>query len=180
MRSAKFSEADIIATGKALEQEGKDVSPNAIKIKLGGGNPARIKKVWNDYIGDAKLSEPLQSKLDRPLSPDEKFALQIDLPIRNAATKVETVFELLLDELKGQMSQNFHNSLGNEVSDRSYEVGQLKSKLKWANEELAQVKRYRIEEQQLLWKKERENRKLTDTVDRLTRQLNELQNNKST
>ena len=44
MRKAKYNDEDIIAAGKFLQSEGKDVSPNAIKNQLGGGNYARIKK----------------------------------------------------------------------------------------------------------------------------------------
>lgn len=66
-----------------------------------------------------------------------------------------------------------------ETSKLSFKVGELKSKLKFADEGLAQVKEYRAKEQLLLMEKTKENAELKDTVDHLTRQLEKLQEKQS-
>ncbi|WP_150912539.1 DNA-binding protein [Marinobacter halotolerans] len=175
MRKAKFSKEAIIAAGKTLQSQGSDVSPNAIKLELGGGNPTRIKKVWDEYVGTAESSDSGKSKLESRINPDNDLAFQIDIPVRRAAFEVETVFESLLHDLTDKIPEKLDDLVDVETSKLSFKVGELKSKLKFANEDLAQVKRYRAEEQRLLMEKTKENAELKDAVDHLTRQLKTLQ-----
>lgn len=85
MRKAKFSKEDIIAAGKTLQSQGGDVSPNAIKLQLGGGNPNRIKQIWDEYVGTAESSDSGKSKLERGINPDNDLAFEIDIPVGRAA-----------------------------------------------------------------------------------------------
>tara|TARA_B100002003_G_C14157587_1_gene557830 strand:+ start:8624 stop:9166 length:543 start_codon:yes stop_codon:yes gene_type:complete len=179
MRKAKFSKKDIIAAGKTLQSQGSDVSPNAIKLQLGGGNPNRIKQIWDEYVGNAESSDSGKSKLEHGITPDNDLAFQIDIPVWRAAHQVETVFESLLRELTDKIPEKLDDLVDIETSKLSFKVGELKSKLKFADEGLAQVKEYRAKEQLLLMEKTKENAELKDTVDHLTRQLEKLQEKQS-
>jgi colicin import membrane protein len=56
-RVAEYSAEKIIEAGKNIELAGKRVTPFAIREKLGGGSPERIKGIWERHID--KLGESI-------------------------------------------------------------------------------------------------------------------------
>ena len=181
MRKAKFTREDIIAAGKTLQSQGSDVSPNAIKLQLGGGNPTRIKQIWDEYHSSAESSASRKSRLDRPLSRYDELALEIDIPVKSAATSVastvETVFESLLTDLTETMSRKLNQKLQDETSRFSLKVGELQGKLEFAEQEIALLKRYREDDSKRLKEKTKENADLEFQISSLQRQLEKLHEN---
>ncbi len=55
MRPVEFSDEAIIQAGQALRQAGRNVTGFALRQKIGGGNPARLRQVWDDHL--ASLTE---------------------------------------------------------------------------------------------------------------------------
>lgn len=180
MKPPKYTEEDIIAAGKSLQARSKEVSPNAIKLQLGGGNPARIKKVWDEHAGDPESSEPRQSRLHSPLDPNDDFALEIDMPLRNASYKVEAVFQSLIDDLKISMQRKLDHLLDIRTRDLSLELGELTSELKHANRQIDHWKESREEISRSLMEKSKENKRLMTSVDSLSKQIDDLEKKQST
>lgn len=68
-RVAEYKDEDIINTGVELEKKGEQVTPSAIRKKLGGGSSVRIKEVWNNFLNERDK----QSNLDKTIT-------EIELP----------------------------------------------------------------------------------------------------
>lgn len=50
MRPAEISQEQIIEAGKALQAEGRNITGFALRQRVGGGNPARMRQVWDEYV----------------------------------------------------------------------------------------------------------------------------------
>jgi len=50
MRPAEFAPEDIIAAGEALQAASRNVTGFALRQKVGGGNPNRLKQVWDQHL----------------------------------------------------------------------------------------------------------------------------------
>lgn len=61
MRPAEFPSEDIIAAGNALLVAGRPITGFAIRQKIGGGNPNRLKQVWDEHVASqtAAKAEPV-------------------------------------------------------------------------------------------------------------------------
>lgn len=62
MRPADYSEEQIIEAGKGLEEEGKRVTPFGIRERMGGGQPQRIRTVWDSYVAGESAQEARQEQ----------------------------------------------------------------------------------------------------------------------
>lgn len=49
MRPATFEPQEIIEAGLALQAEGKNITGFALRNRTGGGNPTRLKQLWDEY-----------------------------------------------------------------------------------------------------------------------------------
>lgn len=61
MRPAEFTTEAIISAGQELYAAGRAVTGFAIRQKVGGGNPARLKQVWEEHVSSQSVtkSEPV-------------------------------------------------------------------------------------------------------------------------
>lgn len=50
MRPATFEPDIIIEAGLALQAEGRKITGFALRGRIGGGNPARLKQIWEEYL----------------------------------------------------------------------------------------------------------------------------------
>ncbi|EMQ7510921.1 DNA-binding protein [Escherichia coli] len=50
MRPAIFEPQQIVEAGLALQAEGRNITGFALRNRVGGGNPGRLKQVWDEYI----------------------------------------------------------------------------------------------------------------------------------
>lgn len=50
MRPAEFTAEQIIEAGKALQEKGRSITGFALRQVVGGGNPARMKQVWDEHV----------------------------------------------------------------------------------------------------------------------------------
>ena len=73
MRPADYSEEQIIEAGKALQEEGKRVTPFGIREALGGGRPQRIRAVWEQYVaGDLEQKARQEEAVELPAEFEEQ------------------------------------------------------------------------------------------------------------
>ncbi|WP_261643085.1 DNA-binding protein [Erwinia mallotivora] len=50
MRPATFEPQQIIEAGLALQSEGRNITGFALRNRVGGGNPGRLKQLWDEYL----------------------------------------------------------------------------------------------------------------------------------
>jgi colicin import membrane protein len=73
MRPADYSEEQIIEAGKALLEAGKRVTPFGIRERMGGGQPKRIRAVWEQYVaGDPEQEARQEAALELPAEIEEQ------------------------------------------------------------------------------------------------------------
>lgn len=56
MRPAEFKQEQIIEAGKELQDAGRNITGFALRQKIGGGNPARLKQVWDEFISSSQAA----------------------------------------------------------------------------------------------------------------------------
>lgn len=61
MRPTEFSDDQIIQAGQDLQTEGRNLTGFALRQKVGGGTPQRLKQVWDEYQSSlaATVAEPV-------------------------------------------------------------------------------------------------------------------------
>ena len=57
MRPAEFTTESIISAGQELHAAGRTVTGFAIRQKIGGGNPARLKQVWEEHVSSQSVTK---------------------------------------------------------------------------------------------------------------------------
>ncbi len=75
MRTAEYTEEQIIEAGKNLMDSGKRVTPFGIRNALGGGNPSRIRAIWEAYKAGNVEHTP---EVDQPVELPAEFAEQLE------------------------------------------------------------------------------------------------------
>ncbi|SEJ53268.1 replication region DNA-binding N-term [Azotobacter beijerinckii] len=57
MRPAEYAPDTIIQAGEALQAAGRNVTGFALRQKVGGGNPNRLKQVWEEHLARSAVAE---------------------------------------------------------------------------------------------------------------------------
>ncbi|SFL55674.1 DNA-binding protein [Azotobacter beijerinckii] len=57
MRPAEFTLEEIVQAGEALQAAGRNVTGFALRQRVGGGNPNRLKQVWDDHLARSSVAE---------------------------------------------------------------------------------------------------------------------------
>lgn len=57
MRPADFSIEQIIEAGQSLQAAGRSITGFALRQKVGGGNPNRLKQVWDEHVSSQAVAE---------------------------------------------------------------------------------------------------------------------------
>ncbi|TCD46913.1 DNA-binding protein, partial [Chlorobium sp. N1] len=50
MRPVEFTTEEIVKAGQELQAAGRNITGFALRQKIGGGNPSRLKQVWDEYL----------------------------------------------------------------------------------------------------------------------------------
>ena len=66
MRPVEFSDEAIIEAGLELRQAGRNVTGFALRQKIGGGNPARLRQVWDDHLASLNTAASTQPVVELP------------------------------------------------------------------------------------------------------------------
>lgn len=59
MRPATFEPEQIIEAGRALQAEGRNITGFALRNRIGGGNPTRLRQIWDEYRASQHAAESL-------------------------------------------------------------------------------------------------------------------------
>ena len=61
MRPVEFTTESIIEAGQSLQTAGRNITGFALRQKVGGGNPTRLKQVWDEHASSqvATVAEPV-------------------------------------------------------------------------------------------------------------------------
>lgn len=89
MRPADFTPEQIIQAGRDLQAAGRNITGFALRQRVGGGNPTRLKQIWEEHISStaAEAAEPVA---ELPVEVAEEVAtVTKELTDRLAALAVE-------------------------------------------------------------------------------------------
>lgn len=56
MRPAEFAPEAIIQAGQELQATGRNITGFALRQKVGGGNPTRLKQVWDEHVNSKTMA----------------------------------------------------------------------------------------------------------------------------
>ena len=68
MRPVEFTPEEIIKAGQELQAVGRNITGFALRQKVGGGSPARLKQVWDEH---------LQSQVETKAEPVAELPLEV-------------------------------------------------------------------------------------------------------
>lgn len=89
MRPVEFTQQEIITAGQALRDAGRNVTGFALRQKVGGGNPNRLKQVWDEYLASQSTARA-QPVAELPVEVAEEMAIVTqELSKRIAALAIE-------------------------------------------------------------------------------------------
>ncbi|MBS0554639.1 MAG: DNA-binding protein, partial [Proteobacteria bacterium] len=57
MRPAEYTPEEIVAAGEVIQAAGRNVTGFALRQKVGGGNPSRLRQVWEEHLASKQVAE---------------------------------------------------------------------------------------------------------------------------
>lgn len=57
MRPAEFTPESIVEAGQELQASGRNITGFALRQKVGGGNPSRLKQVWDEHLASRSVTK---------------------------------------------------------------------------------------------------------------------------
>jgi len=57
MRPVEFTSEEIVQAGQELLSSGRNITGFALRNKVGGGNPNRLKQVWDEYVSSQSVTK---------------------------------------------------------------------------------------------------------------------------
>ena len=57
MRPVEFTPEAIIEAGQELQGAGRNITGFALRQKVGGGNPTRLKQVWDEHLASQSVQQ---------------------------------------------------------------------------------------------------------------------------
>ncbi|NCN97439.1 MAG: kfra protein, partial [Rhodoferax sp.] len=74
MRPVEFSPESIITAGQDLQATGRNITGFALRQKVGGGNPSRLKQVWDEHLASQSVTKA-EPVAELPVEVAEEVAL---------------------------------------------------------------------------------------------------------
>ena len=89
MRPVEYISEDIIRAGQQLQSAGRNITGFALRQKIGGGNPNRLKQVWDEHLASQSVTK-VEPVAELPIEvAEEVVAVTRALTDRLAALAVE-------------------------------------------------------------------------------------------
>jgi chromosome segregation ATPase len=73
-RPAEFAPEAIIQAGQELRDAGRNITGFALRQKVGGGNPSRLKQVWDEYLASQSVTKA-EPVAELPIEVAEEVAI---------------------------------------------------------------------------------------------------------
>lgn len=152
MRPVEFSPELIIQAGQELQAAGRNITGFALRTKVGGGNPGRLKQVWDEYISSQAVTQA------EPVA---------ELPVE-VADEVSAVAKALTDRL---------GSLAVELNDKAVKAAERRvaEVIRTAGEQREQAERELIDAAQTVDDLESRLDVAEARIEELTKKLTEVQ-----
>jgi colicin import membrane protein len=178
MRPTEFSNEVIITAGNTLQDDGRNVTGFALRQKIGGGNPNRLKQVWDEYIASQTVqAEPM---IELPVEVEEevnavakalteriaKFAIELNNKAVKAAERRVT------EVVRSAGEQREHAQ--RELIDAAQTVDELEEKLDVANNQVSTLEQHITSTQETNQLQEIELAQLREYVKAMDRQNEEM------
>lgn len=144
MRPAEFTQDQIIEAGQALIAAGRNVTGFALRQRVGGGNPNRLKQVWDEHQASQSVvtAEPVaelpvevaeQLQVVTTALTERLAALAVDLNDKAVKASERRVAEVV--RAAGEQREQAER----ELADASQTVDDLELQLDHGNERIAQL-----------------------------------------
>jgi len=89
MRPVEFTSESITQAGRDLQAAGRNITGFALRQKIGGGNPSRLKQVWDEFLASQSVTKA-EPGAELPVEVADEVALVTkELTQRLAALAVE-------------------------------------------------------------------------------------------
>ncbi|WP_298702089.1 DNA-binding protein [uncultured Variovorax sp.] len=128
MRPAEFSVEAIIQAGQALQAAGRNVTGFALRQKVGGGNPSRLRQVWDEHLAQA------QSVVELPVEVAEALA-QVTASLAEQVSKLVTGLYARAEEVASRRVAEARQKASAEVEEAVNEVDRVESECNAAKAE---------------------------------------------
>lgn len=140
MRPADFSVEQIIEAGQALQSAGRSITGFALRQKVGGGNPGRLKQVWDEYVSSQTVAQA-EPVAELPVEVSEQLgrvtealvgqlsAMALEINDRAVKASERRVHEVV--RAAGEQREQAER----ELADASQTVDDLEQQLDSANQE---------------------------------------------
>jgi len=152
MRPVEFTSEEIIKAGQELRAAGRNITGFALRQKIGGGSPARLKQVWDEHLQSQAVTsaEPVA---ELPPEVSEEVAalahaltgrlMEMAVEVNNRAVKAaeRSVSEVL------RSAAEHREQAERELADASQTVEDLESRLDEANTKTAGLEQRLAESQ---------------------------------
>lgn len=152
MRPAEYSTEAIIQAGQALLSTGRNITGFALRQKVGGGNPSRLKQVWDEYQAGPSMTNP-DPVIEVPVEVSEEviavtkaLADHIAGLARALNAKAVKAAELrVIDAVRG--ASEFREQANRELADAAQTVDGLEARLNEAKTETVELRNQLTEAQ---------------------------------
>jgi len=134
MRPVEFTSEEIIHAGQELRAAGRNITGFALRQKIGGGNPSRLKQVWDEHI-KSQVTTKADPVAELPFEVAEEVAsvnkaladrlMTMAVEINNKAVKTaeRRVAEVI------RTTEEYREQAERELADASQTVEELETKL---------------------------------------------------
>jgi chromosome segregation ATPase len=147
MRPVEFSPEDIITAGNQLKEAGRNITGFALRKLVGGGNPTRLKQVWDEYESrqGAPEAEPVA---ELPVEVAEEMATVTQDLVQRLSVLATTVNDKAVKASERRVREvvraagEQREQAERELADASQTVDDLETKL---DETLALVEQLKTE-----------------------------------
>ena len=155
MRPVDFTVEQIIEAGQALQSAGRSITGFALRQKVGGGNPSRLKQVWDEHLSSQNVAE---------------YEPVAELPVE-VAQQLAQVTEALVGRL---------NSMAVDINDRAVKASErrVSEVVRAAGEQREQAERELADASQTVDELEQQLDSAQDACNELKQQLAKVQGEK--
>lgn len=144
MRPAIFEPQQIIEAGQALQAEGRNITGFALRNRVGGGNPSRLKQIWDEHLAAQTevVSEPV-AELPVEVAEEVKMvSTALSERISQLATELNDKAVRAAERRVAEVTRAAGEQTAQaerELADAAQTVDELESKLDDVNDELIQA-----------------------------------------
>jgi len=117
MRPPQVSDEAVVQAGEQLKSAGRHITGFALREKVGGGNSARLMKVWDEHVKNTSIASNAEPVADLPIE---------------LAERMETVGKSLLQQLAALASEVNDKA----IKDAARRVNEIERKAAGEHEQL--------------------------------------------